>query len=299
MRVRFETIAAPGRSFVVRKISARNFTAPLHAHPEFELTLITRGTGRRLVGETLEEFHPGDLVLVGPNQPHRWTSEMTAQRASARAWVVQFRADCLGPGFFSQPELGSLGRLLRRVRGGLHFKASVAARLAPDLAALAQARGVDRICRFLRLLCGLAEEPARALAGSRELPARRNEPAGRIERVLEVLESRYANPALSLADIARVAAMHPSACSRFFSRTTGQTLMAYLNQVRVGHACRLLGESGRPITDIAFDCGFGTLSNFNRCFRELRGRSPREYRRQLETAPRRIGRHFTLAPSPR
>jgi AraC-like DNA-binding protein len=87
--------------------------------------------------------------------------------------------------------------------------------------------------------------------------------------------------------------MHPSACSRFFTRTTGQTLMAYLAQVRIGHACRLLGETGRPIVDIAFECGFGTISNFNRCFRELRGRSPRDYRKQLQATPPRVARHFT------
>lgn len=295
MRVRFEKISAPGRSFVVRKISARNFTAPLHAHPEFELTLITAGTGRRLVGETLEDFGPGDLVLVGSNQPHRWTGEMNTAPRAARAWVVQFRADCLGPHFFAQPEMQRVNRLLRRVKGGLHFSPSLAADLAPVLEELAACGGVDRVCLFLKLLGRLAEVPGRILSAAPEHPSRRNEAVGRIERVIDALERRYAEPGLTLAAIARVAAMHPSACSRFFTRTTGQTLMAYLAQVRIGHACRLLGETSRPIVDIAFDCGFGTISNFNRCFRELRGRSPRDYRKQLETTPPRIARHFAEA----
>jgi AraC-like DNA-binding protein len=297
VRVLYEKILTPGHSFGVRRISARNFTAPLHAHPEFELTLITGGVGRRLVGETLEEFGPGDLVLVGPNQPHRWTSEMRATPRRAQAWVLQFHANCLGSGFFALPELQRVERLLRRAKGGLHFSPKLAAELAPALRVLAGSAGVERMCRFLQLLGRLADEPARVLAGARETPPPRSESAGRIARVIDALERRYAEPGLTLAAIARVAAMHPSACSRFFTRTTGRTLVAYLNQVRIGHASRLLVETDQPIVDIAFACGFGTLSNFNRCFRALRGRSPREYRKQAVLPPQRTAPHFTPQPS--
>jgi len=71
--------------------------------------------------------------------------------------------------------------------------------------------------------------------------------------------------------------------SRFFRRATNRTFRGFLNQVRIGHACRLLLETDRTVTEICYESGFSNLSNFNRQFLRLRRATPRDYRRK--TAP--------------
>jgi AraC-like DNA-binding protein len=139
--------------------------------------------------------------------------------------------------------------------------------------------GFARLRSLLEVLALLAaERRARPLAGPDYAPpARRGDPA-RIDRVCRFLAERYRGD-VSLAEAAARTHLSPSAFCRWFRARTGQTLVDYLNELRVGHACRLLLETDRPVADIAFDSGFRNLAHFNRRFRALRGRPPREYRR--------------------
>ena len=86
---------------------------------------------------------------------------------------------------------------------------------------------------------------------------------------------RRAHGPVRLGDAAALAGMTPEAFCRYFKRVSGRT---FVNEVRVGRACRLLIESAMPITDIAYTVGFGSVANFNRQFRRMKGVTPRAYR---------------------
>src|SRR5471030_2629123 len=90
-----------GQSFLVRKFDKRAFDGPYHFHPEYELTSIIKGTGKRYVGSNMQDFFAGDLVLLGPNLPHCWKQEAGSEQMEAGAIVVQFNADFLGADFFN------------------------------------------------------------------------------------------------------------------------------------------------------------------------------------------------------
>ena len=82
---------------------------------------------------------------------------------------------------------------------------------------------------------------------------------------------------MRLEELAAHVGMNPAAFSRYFKQRTGQTLVRYVNEMRVGYACKLLQEGAPSITQVCFDCGFNNLSNFNRFFKNRMGVSPREY----------------------
>lgn len=130
---------------------------------------------------------------------------------------------------------------------------------------------------------GLARRAdVRSLASAEHRPALNRETADRIDAIIGLLHAEYSRP-IDLATLARAAHLSPTATSRFFRRTTGSTITDYLTALRVDAACRLLLETDRGIADIAADCGYSNLSNFNRRFRAMKRMSPREYRARART----------------
>ncbi|MBP8255702.1 MAG: AraC family transcriptional regulator [Opitutaceae bacterium] len=283
MRVHFEKIlTGEAQSFACREYRCRSFNAPFHFHPEFELTAILAGTGRRFVADSLEEFGPGDLVLLGPNLPHRWASvSRVGVREMSHSVVLQFCSDCFGEGFWSLPELRKVQALLQRSSRGLCFAPVEAGVITARMQALSGMDDLPRALALLGILHELSLKSARFLASSRYSVDLAAADAERINRVIDFAGENFCDETLGLEQAARVASLTPAAFSRFFARSTGRTFVSFVNEVRLSHVCRLLSESGMPVSEICFACGFGTLSNFYKRFREYKRMTPLEYRRMF------------------
>ena len=139
--------------------------------------------------------------------------------------------------------------------------------------------GLPRLLALLGILQELARSrEARPLASAGFVPSLRKADVERIDRVLSFLSERFDGD-VSLPETARAAHLSVPAFSRFFKRRTGRTFVGYVTELRLGRACRLLIETDRAVSDIAYSSGFNNLSNFNRRFLEARRMSPRDYRR--------------------
>lgn len=250
-----------------------------HYHAEVELTWIESGEGTRYVGDVIEPYGPGDLVLLGGGLPHTWSSERPGGRARAhRAVVTQFSAETfLGR---DGPEFAAVRDVLSRAARGLRFPAGCVANEV--WAGLVSARGLDAWCRLAHLLDVLARQPgARTIASAGYLPRPRHGPEHRFGRALAYVGENVEIGPVYLRDAARVVHLSPAAFSRFFRRFAGETFVRYVNGLRVAKAARLLVETDRPVAGIAFDCGFGNLANFNRRFRERKACAPLAFRAQF------------------
>ena len=281
MRAVFEHLEpTPNLSWRHARRRASLFPFGWHFHPEFELTLITEGSGTRFVGDSIEDYGVGDLVLLGSELPHAYVS--TPRRDGHEAIIVQFRADFLGAGFFERPEFSEVRALLLRSKRGLQFQPSIRTDALADLDGLPPAQ---RTLSLLGTLVALAESvDSRPLASEHHRPTLDRAAGDRINAILQLLHAGYAGP-ISLMNVADVAHMAPAAVSRFFRRTTGATITSYLNIIRVNAACRLLIDTDLPITDIAGECGYRNLSHFNRRFLLLKEMSPRGYRARFHQQP--------------
>ncbi len=284
MQARVERIAAPAsQSFVWKRRLDPRFEFAWHFHAEAELTWIVRSRGRRFVGDHVGDYADGDLVLLGPELPHTWHSE-PGRRGRHEAVVVQFPAALLGPEFLAAPETLPVRRLLERAARGLQFRGPAQRAAARRLDEMGGLEGLPRLLALLEVLEILARaRDARPLASPGFVRALRKEDVERIDRVLGFLADRYDGD-VSLPEAARAAHLSVPAFCRFFKKRTGRTFVAYVNELRLGRACRLLVETDRAVSDIAFASGFNNLSNFNRRFLELRGMSPRDYRRAFSPA---------------
>lgn len=269
-------------SFYWGRRCARRFAFCWHFHPEVELTWIVRGRGRRFVGDHVEAFGPGDLVVLGANLPHTWATQDRG-RGTALSWYAQFRPDALGDGLFERPEWRRVRRLLARASRGLTFSPATRRRAVTMLTGVDRADATQRTLLLLSVLDQLSRDGRpRALASPRYRVAAGEAGDRRVEPICRDLERRFTEP-ITQAEAAGRVGMDPATFSRFFRRTTGRTFTAYLTELRLGRACQLLIETELPVTSIALDAGFDNLSNFNRRFRQHRRCTPREYRGRFRT----------------
>ncbi|MCC5836025.1 MAG: AraC family transcriptional regulator [Opitutales bacterium] len=267
-------------SFVTRLIDLPSFDHPLHFHPEIELTYILESEGERMIGDHVAPFQPGDLCLIGANLPHVYRNGK-AGSGRARAEVLQFTLEGNLVSLAQMPEFEGFRQLLARAERGLSFSLAVSARAGACLAAIRERTMLHRWRAFIELIDILLSDcEVHELASelySTSAPAEVPESIG---RACSFIRRHYAE-AITHVDMARSVGLAPAYFSRLFRANTRKTFSAFLNEVRLGQACRLLVETSATVTEIAFACGFNNLSNFNRRFREAYSCTPREYRSKV------------------
>jgi AraC-like DNA-binding protein len=284
MKPKYERIEpGEGRSLRVLRIAQPVFDARWHFHPEWELTLILEGAGRRFVADSIEPFQAGDFVLVGPGLPHFWhshgdSSPAASDRRISRAVVAQFPVVFPGEVLLGMPEMRPVRLLFERARRALVFEGAVARRAARLFETLPALAGHAAVLCLLQVLGELASNRARRLAGAGYPVNATEEGTSRMGRAYAHLMADFRNPALSLGEVAAAAAMSPAAFSRFFKRVSGRGRWEFLTELRLDHAADLLRETTDGVTHIAMESGFGSLSSFNRHFQKRYRCAPREYR---------------------
>jgi len=272
---------AAGQSFLLRIFGDLAFTAPYHFHPEYELTLILAGSGKRYVGHHMADFGAGDLVLLGPNLPHCWKLE-GEEEGQAETIVIQFSGDFLGGGFFSTPELAPVARLLLTSVHGIRFGLTPAEKTRAQMQALAREKNdFRRLLGLLEILYTLAQasetellDPQHINAGLHPMDRERTHP------IFVYLVENFRGP-ISLDEAAAIAGMTRNAFCRYFKKITRKTFMETVIEYRLNYATQQLIQTDKAISAICFDSGFGDISHFYKTFRSKMQLSPLHYRKKF------------------
>lgn len=254
-----------------------------HHHPEYELTLTLNSIGQRFVGDHIGTYKDGDLVLLGPNLPHTWSSAERIDPAGPHvALVMWFRPEWARNLTTLFTELSGVSAMLASAGRGIRFSPEIAARVRPMIEALFDKPPAERLLSLIEVLNLLAEDQhAEALAGPLQAPAPPRADNHRIDRVLEHVHTHYAGE-LRVPALAELAALSPSGFHRLFRSHTRLSLTEYVARLRIGEACSLLAGTRRPVAHIAESVGYTSLANFNRQFKALKGLTPRDYRRNFQ-----------------
>ncbi|KPY38145.1 AraC family transcriptional regulator [Pseudomonas syringae pv. primulae] len=253
-------------------------------HPEFEIHLIRRGSGKLVAGDYIGGFDAGHVALIGPDLPHDWIGDLApGEHLPGRDVVLQFDGAALLALRKTLPELGELQRLFEQARRGLEFTGATAVQAARLMEDIGAAQGLERLILFLQLINALVKAPsqeAHLLASSCYAPTLDARSAERINEAFDYLLSELTND-IRLSVIAQRLEMTDPGFSRFFKRNTGHGFIELMRKLRIQRACRLLLQSDMSVSDICFEVGYANLSNFNRHFRVETGQTPSDYRRAM------------------
>lgn len=260
------------------------FSAPLHVHPEYELVYVKESFGKRIIGNHIEKFDAGDMVLIGPSLAHIWINDDSfingQAETKATAIVMYFHPRLFECGLFDLPEAEQIKNLLRQSKLGISIKNETRDRVADLVERLLHAQNFERVLLLLQLLHTLSESSDLQQINATVLL--HHESKSEKDRLCEVYRFVHENfrSDIQLKDVARLTNLTPQSFCRLFKKRNNLHFVEYLNQVRISNACKLLLDSDWTISEIAYNCGYKTISNFNKLFKETTGLSPKKYREQ-------------------
>lgn len=276
-------VQGPDKSFIVHK---ENISfVPWHHHPEYELVLIIKGRGKRMVGDNIARFEKNDLVLLGTYTPHEWLCDAEylnhPDGFQGEAIVVQFMFDFLGDKFFEMSENAELKKFIIESSRGYEFFGESKKTLMSVMQGMVNMNDCERLYSLLSIF--------RIFATTREFNIlsspvfnenswiNTNEP---MHKALQFISQNFHKP-IQIQDLLNLTNMSNTSFYSAFKKTYRMPFKDYLLHLRVGYACKLLIDSKQKISGIAYNSGFGNISNFNRQFRKIKGITPSQFLDQV------------------
>ncbi len=272
----------PGSSFLVDRFESPNFESPWHYHPEFEIVICDGGYGKKFIGNHISDYHKGDLALLGSNLPHLYraddqcfTENFPEKPASI---VIHFLDNCFGNTFFAIEEMQEIYTLLQLSKVGIEFFGHSKFLIIEKIKAMQKADKMGKLIGLIEVLNLMAKSKEYRLLSEIEMVGVGLKDSERMHLVFDYVLKNFKNE-VNLGEIANLTKFSEAAFCRFFKARTQKTFSEFVNEIRIGHACKLLKESELSILEIGFESGFNNLSNFNRQFLKLKKTNPKTFRK--------------------
>lgn len=274
------------RSLNVIKYSGPYFYPHLHKHNEFQLMWIRKGEGSLIINHNVYSFSEGDMFLIAPNQPHVFKSDRQYfERESSdgiKGLSVFFDLQGLSESFFGLPELNQEKNFLSNSKGGFKIPEQYHESISRNLLGIKKTKGAKQLSYFLALIHELfvSKDEVTLLPKDKNMPDSKVK-TQRIQTIYDYVLKNY-HDNISLDNIAEKANFTVPAFCRYFKKHTGKTFVRFLNELKVNEACKKLvsEDDSLQISEIAYNCGFNSVTNFNRVFKMIMGTTPSDYQKE-------------------
>ena len=272
-------ISVPSNNlFSIRRTEITSNTYKIHSHDNYELNYILSGWGTRFVGNNIQSFSKGDLVLIGSGLPHCWEVKGVEEGKKPECITIHFSENIDGQQFFQSPELKPIYDLLLASTSGIQFHGRATNQVRDILLKMFEANRLKKFIYLLNIFEKLVCTKERTLLASPGYSKELDSPEKqKLQRVYEYILSHFSEK-IELDEIAEQSHMSSTAFCRFFNRNTGKSLFDYIKEVRIGYACKLLQDSDYTVYGIAYQSGYNNIAHFNNQFKEICGQTPGSYR---------------------
>ena len=265
----------------IRFYDYEKFTYPWHFHSEYELIYVEQGHGQCLVGDNIIDFSDNCVILFGSSLPHCMQSS-TEECPRVCGVNIQFEKNFMQYSFANYVQFVSIHKLFIDADRGIKYNLDNYPKIKDLLKKIPTLDGLDQMLTLIKLLQLLSQIPQKELVTSPNYaPVLIGYKDKKIEKVIAYLNKEY-NRKICLKEIASFAAMNPSSFCRYFKKNIGKSFKEYITDMRIGYACKLLSTDKFNISQISIECGFDTITHFNRCFKRITGITPTEYKKKYD-----------------
>jgi len=278
----FTIPASDDKTILVQEDIEQYFYPHLHRHQEIQLTLILKGEGTLFVGNNMYSFSPNEVYLIGANIPHVFKSDASYFTPNAEKEVhalsIFFNTQGKLMSLFDLPELKNVYSFFSTNYSGFKVPQKAFSDISIRILSMKYTNGLDQLMQFFQLLRSLSNLENIEPLAPETLPKNFSDHEGvRISNIYNYIMQHY-NRDITLEEVAKAAFMTPQAFCRYFKKHTRVTFVTFLNEVRINEARKKLVDGCYDsISSVAYDCGFNSITNFNRVFKSSTGKSPREY----------------------
>jgi AraC-like DNA-binding protein len=272
-------------SVSVKEIKTRNLNDQFHFHNAHEIALILKGSGKRIVGDNIENFTDGDLVFIGRLLPHAsYIGEdyMASENfQEVHALVVYFHPEWFDRNILNSADFMKFMKLIDKLERGIKILGHTKTRTIKALLRLKNSRGLERIVKLLDILDFVSKsEEYKCLASEGYSNSYSKSDVERLSAVYKHIMKNFSD-VIRLDEISAIANMAPTSFCKYFKSKTGKTFANFVNEVRIGQACKLFFNENLNISQVCYSCGFNNLTSFNKNFKHFSRMTPTEYRKNL------------------
>lgn len=274
----------PAHSFSVRQDLVPYINNRWHYHPEVELIHFKKGNGTQFIGDSIQQFRPGDIVMVGSQLPHYWRFDdayfQEEHKLSADVRVAHFSESFWGAQFLQLPENKAIRSVLEKSKRGIQIHGKTKKLVADLMERMLKAEGTERIILLMEALDTIAACSQVVTLSS--IGFQHNFEEAENDRINAIYEYSLANfrNKIHLEEIAAVALISPNSFCRYFKSRTRKTFSQFLIEIRVGHACKLLIDNKMSIKQLCYESGFNNFASFHKNFKHITGKSPLTYQKE-------------------
>lgn len=262
-------------------VKCPRFDVPWHFHPESEIMFVVKGNGSRFVGDHSEAFGDGDISLVGSNLPHVWRTDPIYNKKipglMVNALVVHFHETIFKGPLAILPEMQGINQLIFESHSGIKFTGDAKEHIKIQMKNILKSTGIEKLVNLIKILDFMAKTTEKQLLASPGYTKiRKSADFDRFDKAHRYMIDNFQNN-IDLETISSIVGMTPSSFCRYFKKHTGRSFHTGLNEIRIGHACKLLIQNKMSISGVCFESGFSNVSNFNEQFKKIKGISPSHY----------------------
>ncbi len=273
-------------SITILDLKENHFDPNWHFHPHYQLFTVIEGTGTRFIGDSIQHFEPGDTVFLGPNLPHLWRSDKAYfennKELQTHGIVLYFTEDFLGKVFLEQPEMTNLKSFLKHAVRGMVWTGPHQRLILNKLQKLIGIAGFGRVVGLLDLLHQLSQsKDYQFITNENYTNMHKLSETERMQHVYEYVSKNFKEN-IKLSEMAEKVNMSEAAFCRYFKKRTNKSFIDFVNEIKIGHACKLLINEKMTISNICFESGFNTISNFNFHFKKITGKTPSDYAQAIK-----------------
>lgn len=271
------------QSYLVKFLQEPFFDPNWHFHPHYQLFTVLKGYGTRFIGDEIAQFSEGDTVFLSPNMPHLWRSDQVFfekdSKLRTEGIVVYFKEDFIGNEFFEKPEMFAIKEFFKKSERGLNIHSNMRNELVRDLKELVNLDGFSGIIKLLQILHKLSLSVDYQYISSPNYS--NNHKISETERMRLVHEYvlKHFRENINLSTVSSLTNMTEAAFCRYFKSRTNKTFSDFVKEIRIGNACKMLQEEKYSISEVCYESGYNTVSNFNNQFKILKGICPKQYQK--------------------